>query len=155
MKTFLKLVVCLSYLFWGGGFLIAFLQFIAYNGFGDIFEYVKPEHVETRVEIDSLTETKTIFYKYIIDEKVYESKQSVYIPVEAEYDFYEKNIYYNPKLPFLSYVGKKELKLRGTKIDMSITGFFFLFIFLIYKFSDVDKWIGVYTRGEYKSSRKK
>jgi len=26
---------------------------------------------------------------------------------------------------------------------------------LIYRYADMDKWIGVYTRGEYKSSRKK
>lgn len=69
MKLFVKLVFYCNFLFWGGGFLLAFLQYIAYNGFGDIFEYVKPEYLETRVEIDSITETKTIIYKYTIDKK--------------------------------------------------------------------------------------
>ena len=54
MKLFVKLVFSIGFLFLGGGFLLAFLQYIAYNGFGDIFEYVKPEYLETRVEINSI-----------------------------------------------------------------------------------------------------
>ena len=107
MKLFVKLVFYCNFLFWGGGFLLAFLQYIAYNGFGDIFEYVKPEYLETRVEINSITETKTIIYKYTIDKKNYESKQSIYIPTIAECDFYESNVYYNKQIPCLSYIGKK------------------------------------------------
>ena len=45
MKLFVKLIFVANFLFLGGGFLIAFFQFIAYNGFGDIFEYVKPEYL--------------------------------------------------------------------------------------------------------------
>ena len=155
MKLFVKLIFVANFLFLGGGFLIAFFQFIAYNGFGDIFEYVKPEQLETHVKIDSIKETKTIFYKYVVDQKVYESKQSVYIPSIAECDFYENSVYYNKKIPFLSYVGTKELKLNSPESGMVVFGFFFLFIFLIYRYADMDKWIGFYTRGEYKSSRKK
>jgi len=155
MKLFVKLILIANFLFLGGGFLIAFFQYVAYNGFGDIFEYVKPEQLETHVKIDSIKETKTIFYKYIVNQKVYESKQSIYIPRITARDFYESNVYYNKQIPCLSYIGKKGLKLRSTKIDMCITGFFFLFIFLIYRYADMDKWIGVYTRSEYKSSRKK
>lgn len=69
MKLFVKLVFSIVFLFLGGGFLLAFLQYIAYNGFGDIFEYVKPEYLETRVEINSIRETKTIIYNYTIDKK--------------------------------------------------------------------------------------
>ena len=155
MKLFVKLIFVANFLFLGGGFLIAFFQFIAYNGFGDIFEYVKPEQLETHVKIDSIKETKTIFYKYVVNQKVYESKQSVYIPSIAECDFYENSVYYNKKIPFLSYVGTKELKLNSPESGMVVFGFFFLFIFLIYRYADMDKWIGIYTRGEYKSSRKK
>ena len=69
MKLFVKLVFSIGFLFLGGGFLLAFLQYIAYNGFGDIFEYVKPEYLETRVEINSIRETKTIIYNYTLDKK--------------------------------------------------------------------------------------
>lgn len=151
----MKLIFYSNFLFWGGGFLFAFLQYIAYNGIGDMFEYVKPEYLETHVEIDSIKKRKTIIYKYIIDEKKYESKQSISISKITARDFYESNVYYNKQIPCLSYIGKKGLKLRSNKIDMCITGFFFLFIFIIYRYADMDKWIGVYTRGEYKSSRKK
>ena len=102
MKLFVKLIFVANFLFLGGGFLIAFFQYVAYNGFGDIFEYVKPEQLETHVKIDSIKETKTIFYKYVVDQKVYESKQSIYIPRIAEYDFYENNVYYNKRIPCLS-----------------------------------------------------
>ena len=129
MKLFVKLIFVANFLFLGGGFLIAFFQFIAYNGFGDIFEYVKPEQLETHIKIDSIKETKTIFYKYVVDQKVYESKQSVYIPSIAECDFYENSVYYNKKIPFLSYVGTKELKLNSPESGMVVFGFFFLFIF--------------------------
>jgi hypothetical protein len=111
--------------------------------------------IETSVKIDSVEKTKTIFYKYRIDKREYNSKQSVYIDKIPKYNFYESNVFYNKQIPFLSYAGNNELKLRSPVSGMIIMGFFFLFIFLIYKFADMDKWIGVYTRGEYKSSRKK
>ena len=111
--------------------------------------------LEMHVETGSIKERETILYKYVIDKKVYKSKQFIHILRIAARDFYESNVYYNKQIPCLSYIGKKGLKLRSTKIDMCITGFFFLFIFLIYKYADMDKWIGVYTKGEYKSSRPK
>ena len=85
---------------------------------------------------------------------MYESKQFIRIPRIAEYDFYEDNVYYNKRIPCLSYIGKQGFKLRSTKIDMCITGFFFLFIFLIYRYADMDKWIGVYTEVNIKAAEK-
>ena len=151
----MKFVFYVGFLFFGGGFLVALFQYVAYNGFGNVFEYAKPEHIETCVKIDSIEGTITIFYKYWIDKREYNSKQSVYIDKIPKYDFYESNVFYNKQIPFLSFAGNKELKLRSPTSGMIIFGFFFLFIFLIYKFADIEKWIGVYTRGEYKSSRKK
>jgi hypothetical protein len=155
MKTFVKIIVYFGYCFFGGGFLIAFFQFIIYNGFGNTFEYIRPESIETVVEIDSLLNDKTIHYIYKVNDKQYESKQTVKIHYISKYDFYETSIFYNKTIPSFSYVGKKELKLNSPISGMVIFGFFFLFIFLIYKFADMDKWIGVYTRGEYKSSKKR
>jgi len=151
----MKLVFYLGFLFFGGGFLIAFFQYFAYNGFCNVFEYAKPEHLNTYVKIDSIEKTNTIFYKYWIDEKEYRSKQSIYIDKIQKYDFYESNVYYNKQIPSLSYVGNKELKLRSPISGMIIFGITFLFFFLMYKFADMDKWIGIYTRGEYKSSNKR
>ena len=104
---------------------------------------------------DSIESTKTIFYKYWIDKKEYNSKQSVYLDKIPKYEFYESNVFYNKQIPFLNYVGDKKLKLRSPISGMISFGIFFLFIFLIYRFADMNKWIGVYTRGEFKSSKKK
>ena len=93
------------------------------------FEYVMLACLEMHVETDSVKEREIILYKYVIDKKNYESKQSIYIPTIAECDFYESNVYYNKQIPC---IGKKGLKLRSTKIDMCITGFF-LFVY----FSDI------------------
>lgn len=155
MNAFIKIVFYIGFLFFGGGFLVALCQYIGYNGFWNFFEYVQPESLETKVEIDSLFNNKTIFYTYAADGRKYESKQTVKVNYINKYEFYETNVFYNKTIPSLSYVGKKELKLRSPISGMMIFGFFFIFFFLIYRFIDIDKWIGVYTRGEYKNSRKK
>ena len=54
MKGFVKLIFWGNFLFFGGGFLVALFQYIAYNGLGNIFEYAKPEQIKTHVEIDSI-----------------------------------------------------------------------------------------------------
>ena len=71
MKLFVKLVFSIGFLFLGGGFLLAFLQYIAYNGFGDIFEYVMLACLEMHVETDSVKEREIILYKYVIDKKLW------------------------------------------------------------------------------------
>jgi hypothetical protein len=147
-KKSYTVILYIGYLFFGGGFLIAFGQFVAYNGVGDIFEYTKPEDMQIQIEIDSVKEIKTIFYTYRVKEKEYNSQQSVYIDKIPKFDFYESNIFFNQQIPFLSYVGNNKLKLRSSTSGMIVMGFFFLFIFLLNKFGNVDKWIKIYT-GEY------
>ena len=72
MKLFVKLIFVANFLFLGGGFLIAFFQFIAYNGFGDIFEYVKPEQLETHVN----TAAVVVMFLDIVPPQVQESVKS-------------------------------------------------------------------------------
>jgi hypothetical protein len=156
MKLFIKIIFYANFLFWGGGFLIAFCQFVVYNGFGNVFEYLSPKEKTSFIEKDSVNnyEIFVMNYSYIVNEKEYKDKESVVVNAVDKNDFYIDNIFYNKTIPSLSYVGNNRLKLISAKSGMIIFGFFFLFIFLIYKFADMDKWIGVYTRGEYKSSRK-
>lgn len=80
-----------------------------------------------RAEIDSLGKDKTVFYKYWVGQKSYESKQTVAIERMSDYDFYETNIFYNEQLSFLSYVGKKELIIISPVCGMTILGIIFLF----------------------------
>ena len=145
MKIFVNIIFWIGFLFFGGGFLITFGKFIAYNGFGNIFEYVKPENIETAVEIDSLKKNKTIFYSYFVDSKTHSAKQTLYMPNIDKYNFYEGNIYYNKTIPSLSYIGNNKLRLRQEKVGMIISGFFFLLYFLIYKLANIDRMIAQYT----------
>ena len=157
MNTFMKFVFYVGFLFFGGGFLIAFLQFALYNGFGDFFEYVKANDakIDYAITFSNKIEITNIHYSYTVNNKLHESKESIATSSIEKKEIRIDEIYYNKDFPSLSYVGDKMLSLRKAISGMIIMGFFFLFIFLIYKFADMDKWIGVYTRGEYKSSRKK
>lgn len=97
-------------------------------------------------------------YKYIIDGKEYQSYQNVSTETAKLDDFSQFTVLYNTTFHKVSVI--KELKERETKtwdqmVGMIIFGFFFIFILVVYKFADMDKWIGVYTRGEYKSSKRK
>lgn len=154
MRTFVKIIFYIGFLFFGGGFLVGLFQYFAYNGFGNVFEYTKPEYVETSVTIDSTKNTKTISYIYWVNKKEYSSKESVAINKIQKYDFYETNIYYNKHIPSLSYVGSYKLKLRSPVMGMIIMGCFFLLILSMYIFGDMDKCIAIYQGGNIKNNKK-
>ncbi|MCL1937034.1 MAG: hypothetical protein FWF52_01395 [Candidatus Azobacteroides sp.] len=153
----MKIVFYVGFLFFGGGFLIGFGQFTLYNGFGNIFEYIEPNNVKYTIRIDTVNQSERyiINYSYIVNSKLYNAKDMFYSSYIKETGKNIERIYYNKLFPSIIYVEDNYLDIRRSKINMIVMGFFFLFIFLIYKFADMDKWIGVYTRGEYKSSRKK
>lgn len=154
MNAFIKLIFYAGFLFFGGGFIIAFCQFVAYNGAGDYFEYVKAEHFY--ISNDTTSMPAKLVYKYTVNGHEYKSSQNVSTETASSSDLSQFTIWFNTSFHKISII--KELKGRETKIwnqivGMVIFGFFFLFIFLIYKFADMNKWIGIYTRGEYKRSK--
>jgi len=156
MKGFVKLVFYIGFLFFGGGFLIDFGQFVIYNGLGNIFEYKNADYFY--ISNDTTSMPAKLIYEYVVNEKKYKDYQNVSTETAKLEDTSKFTVLYNAFFNNFSVI--KELEGRETKswdqiVGMIIFGFFFLFIFLIYKFADMDKWIGVYTRGEYKSSRKK
>ena len=156
MKGFMKLVFYIGFLFFGGGFLIALGQFTLYNGFGDIFEYVESNNIEYAIQIDTVNQREKyiINYLYIVNNKLYTAKDMFYVSYLEKSGKNIESLHYNKFFPPIIYIEDNNLDIRRAKVNMVISGFFFLFIFLIYKFADMDKWIGIYT-GEYKSSRKK
>lgn len=155
MNTFIKLIFYAGFLFFGGGFFIALLQFFLYNGIGNSFEYLKADNAEIDFEItfSNKIEITNIYYSYTANKKIYESQVSIASSSIGKRKIRIDEIYYNKNFPFLSFVGDKNLSLRKAKSGMIIMGSFFLFIFLIYKSADMNKWIGIYTRGEYKRSK--
>ncbi len=156
MSTFMKFIFYIGFFFFGGGFLVALSQYIAYNGFGKIFEYIEANNAKIDYEttLSNKIEITNIYYSYLVNNKLYDSKESIATSSIKTRSVRIDKIYYNENFPSLNYVGDNKLNLRRAKSGMIIMGFFFTFIFLIYKFADMDKWIGIYTRGEYKSSRK-
>lgn len=155
MNGIVKFIFYIGFLFFGGGFLIAFGQFVLYNGFGNIFDYAKAENA--KIEYDKAyinkLETTEIYYQYCVKDKLYTCIASIISSSIEKKGIKIDEIYYNETFPSLNYIGDNRLRLRQAKTGMVVMGFFFLFIFLPYLFADLDKWIGVYTRGEYKSSR--
>lgn len=157
MRRFVNIIFYIGFLFFGGGFLIALGQFILYNGMGDIFEYIKANNPEIDCEItfSNKIEITNIHYRYMVSGQLYESIESIATSSIKIKNIQIDEIYYNKAFPSLNYIGDNTLSMRKAKIGMIVMGFFFLFIFLIYLFADIEKWIGVYTKGEYKSSIKK
>ena len=144
MKTYLNVIMTICFLFLGGCFLFAICKFTVYNGFGKLFEYTKAENIETIVEIDTLNKHKTIFYRYSVNQKQYEAKQTVYIGNIVEYDFYEENVYYNKLIPWLSYVGNPYPKIRSSIVEMIFSCLLLLFCFWSNKYCNFDKYILTY-----------
>lgn len=156
MNTIIKFIFYAGFLFFGGGFVIAFSQFVIYNGLGNIFDYKKSDCF--CITNDTTTMPVKLIYYYFVDERKYKDYQNVSTETAKLEDISQFTVLYNASFNSFSVI--KELEGRETKtwdqiVGMIIFGFFLLFIFLIYRFADMNKWIGVYTRGEYKSSRKK
>ena len=157
MKTFVKLIFGVSFFFFGGGFLITFGQFIIYNGLGDIFEYIPANESTISKERDRMP--KRFTYQYSVNGKTFNGYQTVSTEAIDNTDLSAVIVLHNKTFHSFSMLngikGEKELSKSNEQIyGMLVFGIPFLFVFLIYKFADIDKWIGVYTRGEYKSSRK-
>lgn len=139
--------------------MIALGQFTLYNGFGNFFEYLPAdEFTISKGRGDRMP--RQFIYQYSVGGRTFDGSQTVSSESFENTDINKIVIVYNRAFNFTSMIegiqGERELSKSSEQIyGMVIFGFFFLFIFLIYRFADTDKWIGVYTKGEYKSSRNK
>ena len=75
MKGFVKLVFYIGFLFFGGGFLIDFGQFVIYNGLGNIFEYKNADYFY--INNDTTSMPAKLIYEYVVNEKKYKDYQNV------------------------------------------------------------------------------
>jgi hypothetical protein len=73
MKLFIKIIFYANFLFWGGGFLIAFCQFVVYNGFGNIFEYIPSEKSMVERNLDHMP--RQLVYEYSVNGKMFTGSQ--------------------------------------------------------------------------------
>lgn len=85
MRGFINIIFYIGFLFFGGGFLIAFGQFILYNGIGNIFEYTPSDKtiiVEKRVD----RMPNQIVYQYFIESEKYNGSQNMSSTVISDID---------------------------------------------------------------------
>jgi hypothetical protein len=142
MKVIAKVFLFIGLLFWGLGLIYSLSKLIALNGLGNLFDMESPNSIFTRIERDSLD--INIYYAYKVEEKEYSSEYNMF----AEY-FNRCNvdtiiIKYNTIFPMISYIEGVPLKIRKQKTGIFISSFFVLFLLLIWRFSNKDKWVKAY-----------
>lgn len=146
LRNLYRIIIYIGFIFFGGGFLIAFGQFIIYNGIGIFFEYIPAEKII--VQKETSTTPKQFQYEYIVNNKRYTGTQNVSTEVLNETETSNVVILYNKNFNSFSKIqgiSGKSSKVWDQTVGMIIFGFFFIIIFVIYKFSDLDKWIRIYT----------
>ena len=155
MGKIFQVVFYFGLLFFGGGLLITFGRFAVYNGLGGIFKYEVADN--SRIRGDTISLPAKLVYSYSINGNEYTDSQNVDIKTARMANSNKYTVLYNTTFNGFSLI--KELERRETKtwdqtVGMMVFGIPFFFILLIYLLADRGKWIGVYTRGEYKGSRK-
>jgi len=145
MKTIIRILIYLNFVFWIGGFLFAFVQFFLYNGLGNIFEYIPAKTITIDKEINTMP--RKLIYSYKVDDKVFKSSQNISTEILNEINIDDVIIYYNKTFVNFSMIGgleERSSKAWDNLVGMIICGFFFLFTFSLYKFGNIDKWIKIY-----------
>lgn len=155
MGKVFKIVFYFGLLFFGGGLLLTFSRFVAYNGLGEMFRYEVAD--SSHIRGDTVSMPAKLIYSYSINGNEYADSQNVDIKTAKTANTTKYTVLYNTTFNGISMIG--ELEQRETKtwdqaVGMMVFGIPFFFILSIYLLSDKEKWIGVYSRGEYKRSRK-
>lgn len=160
METIIKFIYKSALYLWlficGIFFIYYCFLYITHNGVGNIFSYAPTSVID--FSIDFKQQPVTINYSYKVNQKKYSGAQEVAVEVAEEIQNTEITILYNKTFPMISEI--KDISGNSSKLNeciwkMGLTFIGFLFAFLILKFADHEKWIGVYARGEYKSRKQR
>lgn len=142
MKFIIKLFLILGISFWGLGLLYSFSKLIALNGLGNIFEMNEARNVKTEINRDS-TEI-SIVYTYQVEDKVYQDNYKMFVEYFEQCGIDTIVVKYNKYFPMVSYIDGVPLKVRKQKTGIFISTFFLLFLILLWRLSNKDKWIKTY-----------
>ena len=93
MKVFMKLVFYVGFLFFGGGFLIAFGHFVIHNGLGNIFEYKKADYFH--ISSDTTSMPAKLIYEYVVNGKIHKGHQNVSTKIAKLEDLSKFTVLYN------------------------------------------------------------
>ena len=158
MESVIRFIYKLALYVWlfvcGSCFVSYCFLYVAHNGLGDIFSYVPT--IAMNVSIDLKKRPAVINYSYKVNQREYSGAQEVAGNVAQKLQKTEVAILYNETFPMISEIKNikgKSSKLHECTLKMGLGFIGFLFAFLIWRFADHDKWIGVYARGEYKSKK--
>ena len=142
MKKIVSFFYALGLLFGGIGLIYCIAMLIVLNGVGDIFEMKEPEQLEVKIHRDSLE--VNVYYTY----KVGGIENSEHYKINVKYFDRCKIdtivVKYNASYPMISFIEDVPLKQREQKIGIFISSFFLLFLVLVWRLSDRDKWIKTY-----------
>lgn len=100
------------------------------------------QYVKTKILSDS-TEI-SIFYTYQVNENVYQENYKMFVEYFEKCDIDTIIVKYNKDFPMISYIDGVPLKIRKQKTGIFISTFFLLFLIIIWKLSNKDKWIKTY-----------
>lgn len=142
MKLIVKLFFIFGIAFGSVGFLYSFSQLIALNGLGNIFEMKDAKEIKTEITHDSIH--INILYAYIIDGKEYKDDYKMVTEYFEQCNIDSIVVKYNKNFPSISYIDGVPLKIRKQRFGIFMSLFFLLFITLIWKLSNRDKWIRTY-----------
>lgn len=142
MKKIVSFFYVLGLLLGSVGLIYSIAMLIVLNGVGDVFEMKEPEQLEIKILKDSIE--VNIHYTY----KVGDVENSEHYKINVNYFDRCKIdsivVKYNANYPTISFIEGIPLKQREQKIGIFITSFFLLFLVLVWKLSDRDKWANTY-----------
>jgi len=142
MKIIVKIFIVVGIAFGGFGLMFSFSKLIALNGLGNIFEMNEARSLKTEIIRDS-THIR-ILYSYKVEGKVFQDNYKMFVEYFEQCGIDTIVVKYNKYFPMVSFIDGVPLKIRQQKINMFLSTFFLLFLILLWKLSNRDKWIKAY-----------
>ena len=142
MKVIVKIFYVLGVAFWSIALILSISKLAALNGLGNFFEMRIAQKVVTDINKDSLD--VNISYSYQINDKEYHDNYKMFVEYYERCNVDTIIIKYNSLFPMVSYIDGISLKNRKQKTGIIISLFFLLFLILVWKLSNRDKWVKTY-----------
>lgn len=142
MKLIAKFFLIVGILFWLVFFAIDLFKLVSMNGIVNVFPV---ETVDLNIlEVNKDSSHVVIDYTYSIDNTDYKDNykmvQSYYASCNVDTIIVKRSVLF----PQVSYIEGIPLKERQAKIGLIISSFFLLFLILIWRYSNKEKWAKTY-----------
>lgn len=142
MRAFVKIIYIIALFFSGGGALCYSLVYISLDGIGSL-------GLVNNADNSYITTTKDSLYVYI--DYTYYAGENIFhdntVILSQKYDEYNPDtliVKYNKYLPILNYIEQVPIERRSYKLGAITFTILFLFFFILWNFSDREKWFKRY-----------